>query len=161
MAGTAVLGTSLVDDLIPRVDELRRDLHADFGVRQYRVYTVKRVWSESRRGAGDALYVNETELIPAPRIDWGSLKQTLSDIGVDEDGSITLHEVSLTYTESELNPSNLAANEEFFFKVVDGLGQGIAARYFTPQDRPVPDREHEIGWVVTLRHSHFEAGGGL
>jgi hypothetical protein len=47
----AILDTTLVDDLVPTIDELRT-LNDEFGTRQQRVFTVRRTWNGARRGEG-------------------------------------------------------------------------------------------------------------
>lgn len=159
MAGSAVLGTNLVDELVPMVDELKGDLYRDMGVRQYRTYLVRRRWSGARRSEGTVTVLSRTELTPAPRVDFGGLRTQLEPHGFLEDGSVRLTEVSLTYTEAELTGRPLADNEEFFYKLVDAHGQASKTRYFTPTDAPLEvDREKNIGWRVPLKR--FEPQGG-
>lgn len=159
MTGSAVLGTNLVDELVPMVDELKGDLYRDMGVRQYRTYLVRRVWSGARRGEGTVTVLSRTELTPAPRVSFGGLRNQLEPQGLLEEGAARLTEVSLTYTEAELTGKPLAANEEFFFKLIDAHGQASKTRFFTPTDAPLEvDREKDIGWRVSLKR--FEPQGG-
>jgi hypothetical protein len=159
MAGSAVLGTNLVDELVLMVDELKGGLYADMGVRQYHTYRVRRVWSGERRGEGTVTVLLRQELTPAPKVAFERLHNQLEPQGLLEEGGALLTEVSLTYTEAELTGRPLAANEEYFFKLVDAQGQATKTRYFTPTDAPlVVDREKDIGWRVPLKR--FEPQGG-
>ena len=152
MGGTAILGTNLVDRLVPMTDRLRGRLNAMAGVRQYAVYRVRRVWSGGRRGEGTATTTLREELTPAPKVDFASLRNHLEPQGLIEEGGALLTEVSLTYTEAELTGRPLGPAEEFFLRLVDIQGQGSRDRYFEPTDAPlVVDRERDIGWRVPLR----------
>jgi len=159
VAGSATLGTNLVDRLVPMVDRLRSSLYPAMGVRQYAVYLVRRRWSGARRGEGTITVLSRVELTPAPRVDFGGLRTQLEPHGFLEDGSVRLTEVSLTYTEAELTGRPLAANEEFFYKLVDAHGQASKTRYFTPTDAPLEvDREKDIGWKVSLKDCDPQGG---
>ena len=159
MPGSAVLDTSLVDSLLPVVDSLR-ELHTSFGTRSWQVYTVKRTWSGSRRGEGNGVDPDYTdsavELTPSPEV-MDRRRRMLDPTGMDEVGEVELHEVSLTYTETDLLGAaggNLAANVEFFYKLVGTHGQLQVTRYFVIGKRPViADREKTIGWIVTLERA--------
>jgi hypothetical protein len=155
--GSATIGTNLVDSLLGTVDDLRGSLNTDMGTRQWRVYVVRRVWSGERRGEGtssDTL----TELTPQPLVGPNDLFYTSSAAGLEEDGNVTLSEVSLTYTEDELNPS-AAANEDVFYLLRDAHGQSIADRYFTVSEPPKPDRVNTIGWIVRLKQATVDGCG--
>ena len=160
MAGSAILGSNLIDELVPIIDECRETLHADFGYRQYRVYLVRRRWSGTRRGEGTLSAISSTELVPSPRVEWRPLKTDLTEIGLDEDGPIVITEVSLTYTEAELTGQTIAATDEFFYGFTEtaGLGQSIRDRTFVPSSRPlIADREKNMGWQVELVKSDAPA----
>jgi hypothetical protein len=151
LVGASVMGTDLIDDLVvDPVDGLRDELYREFGVRQFRTYLVRRVWSDTCVGRGSMRVTQRQELIPAPDV---VLEDTheLTPGGLQASGTATLHEVSLTYTQNQLLGEPLANNEEFHYLVVDGLGQGISRRLFIPADHPTPDREEGIGWDVKIR----------
>lgn len=148
--GLATMGTNLVDEIAPIADSLRDELHADFGVRQFRCYLLKAIWSGGRVGLGAKRISYIKELIPAPRVKLDD-RHDLTPGGLQESGIATLTEVSLTYTQAQLLGEPMAAGEEFFYLLVDGLGQGISRRVFVPQDHPWPDREKDIGWQVKIR----------
>lgn len=154
MSGSATLGTNLVDSLVPIADELRGSLHADFGVRQFRVWTVSRAWSGGEVGEGSSSDV-ELELTPSPLVkSWlnriSGLDWRLEPCGIDEAGLVRLSEISLTYTEAELIGDGLANGVEWFIKLSDGRGQEVADRYFTVTRPPFPDRINDIGWTMEL-----------
>lgn len=156
MSKNAVLGTNLVDKLVPTADALRESLHDAFGVRQYRVYTVLRTWSGGSTGEGDPSD-QEVELIPKPKVEMlpyqgvSGLRLTQEECGIDEVGIIRLREVSLQYAEEELAGPVLQAGQEFFYKITDGQGQLIRDRYWVIYKTPVPDRNLDLGWTIELR----------
>lgn len=150
MSGSATLGASLVDDLVADIDELRGELHADFGVRPFRVYTVLRSWTGEQEGEGSHFDVI-SEITPQPRVGfWDGYKFALTPLGTHEDGEVQISEVSLTYTYDELSGGTLGLNQQWFYVLVDAHGQGCPDRYLRINRPPFPDREKNIGWEVRL-----------
>ncbi len=157
MPGSATIGTNLVDSLLGMVDDLRGSLNPDMGVRQWRVYVVRRVWSDGRVGEGtpaDTL----TELTPQPLIQSYNLFYEISPAGLDESGTVIASEVSLTYTEDELQPSP-GVGEEILYLLRDAHGQSIADRYFVLSAPPEPDRTNTIGWILKLKEIQVDGCG--
>lgn len=159
MPGSATLGTNLVDSLIPDVvDGLRDDLHPEFGVRQFSVFTVRRAWSGSGVGEGD-FTDTESEITPQPLVEPYRTRFELEACGINEAGLVRLREVSLTYTEEELtgfigeNATGLEANEQWLYKLTDAQGQEIQTSYWVLKQRPFPDRIQDIGWVLELERA--------
>jgi len=157
MPGTAILDPDvLVDSLITDViDGLREDLHPQFGVRAFRAFTVLRTWSGRIPGDGAVTEV-ETEIRPQPLVkEWGGsgLHRTLEPCGLDEAGSVTLAEVSLTYTEAEIMGPALARNQQWFWRLAEAHGQATRTRDFLIDKPPYPDRIKDMGWAVYLRRA--------
>lgn len=155
MPGNAILGSNLVDGLLGTVDDLRDSLHTEFGVRQFRVYTVQRTYTSGVIGDGDYVDV-VNELTPQPLVEsWlrnmSGLGQNLEPCGIEESGFVTLREISLTYTEDELTGGGaLAAGVDWFIRIDDGHGQDIMSRRFQVNRPPFPDRIKDIGWTMEL-----------
>jgi hypothetical protein len=147
---TAGAAANLVDDLVPMVDELRNELHADMGIRQFRLYHVHAQWSGGLVGVGAKTITTISEILPAPRLVMADTHH-LTEGGLQEIGVGTLSEVSLSYSEAQLLGKPMAPGAEFFYLTVDGLGQGVQRRVFIPQDHPWPDREKTIGWKFRVR----------
>lgn len=153
LVGTSVLGTNLVDDLVPMIDELRGDLYADMGVRQYRIYQVRRIWSGGAVGVGACRVAYVRELVPSPLLELDD-SHSLTEGGLQATGTATLSEVSLAYTQDQLLGEPLSYGEEFHYLAVDAHGQGLSRRVFIPQDHPVPHRADDTdaaGWRVKVR----------
>jgi hypothetical protein len=152
MGGNAVLNDDvLVDSLVvDLIDDLRGELHPEFGVRPYALVVIRRVWDGDAVGEGSYHDV-ETEILPQPRIwNFGSLEQEPG--GTNERGEVKITEVSLTYTESELVGEGLGDNEEWLFRIDEAHGQGSRSRLFKLNRPPFVDREKDMGWVLYLRH---------
>lgn len=163
MAGNANLGTNLIDQLVPVVDELR-ELQETLGLRQHRVYIVSRQWSNGRVGDGEATDT-EVEILPRPLVlNWkarvSDLKYELEPCGLDEMGMAFIKEVSLTYTEADLVGEYIEGTE-VFVKIEEGEGQATNTRYFTHFKPPFPDRYSEatgaLGWHLYLKSINVEA----
>jgi hypothetical protein len=149
MGGSAVLnGDVLVDSLVADVDDLRDDLHRQFGVRPYRVFVVKRAYQGEMIGDG-AFSDVAVEITPQPRVwQWDGYRWALAAHGLDEKGEIKITEVSLTYTHDELTGGALAPNEQWLIRVGEAHGQGNPDRYFVLSRPPFVDREKDMGWVL-------------
>jgi hypothetical protein len=124
-------------------------------VRQFHVDLIKRQWSGTRRGDGTASVLSTVRLDPRPLVT-DTANKVLQQYGLDEEGQIMLKEVSLTYTEQDLTGGTLADNQEFYYRLTDANGQGIAPRYFIPDKQVRPDRDKDIGWIVRLRRAEVE-----
>lgn len=154
----ATLGNSIVDKLVPKVDALRAKLYGRAGTRPFDVHVVRRRWSGKRRNEGTATIVSDTTLVPPPAVLDAKGKPLTFEAGPtgrQEEGEIDLHEVSLTLAEADLTGSPIAANEEFYFRIV-AAAQGAKPRYYVPRRPPTPDREKEIGWIVYLMRAEIE-----
>lgn len=159
--GTAILDPDvLVDSLVVDViDGLRGDLHPQFGVRPFHVWTVLREWSGETQGEGDYTDV-EVELEPQPRVwNWTGYRWDLTKAGLDDIGEIKVTEVSLSNTYAELTGGTLAANQQWFIKLTEAYGQLQPARYFSHFRPPFPDREKDMGWVLWLRPANVPGCG--
>jgi len=154
MAGSAVLDPNvLVDSLVTDViDGLREDLHPQFGVRAYRVFTILRTWSGRSVGEGTKVDT-EVELRPQPLVHtWDGLKYDLEPCGLNLDGEVKLTEVSLTYTEAELDGGiTLGRNQQWLIRIDEGHGQETRSKFFLHTKPPFIDREKDMGWVLWLR----------
>lgn len=152
MGGSATLGTNLIDRLMPTVDRLRGTLNAQFGTRPFVVQTVLRTWLGPSGMEGDGDYRDVvTTIEPTPHVEkWNGYRGALLAAGVHEDGEIRVSEVSLTYTWDELTGGTLQKNQQFFYRLTDGHGQGQEERILRLNRPPFCDREKSIGWDLWL-----------
>ncbi len=145
----------LADELVSVTDEIRGAVHGALGTRPYRVWVVRRSWSGGRRGVGEPVDT-ETELLPPPRVRRSpQLEKRLRPAGPEEEGDITLTEVSLTYSEDELYPAARTENAEFFYRLDEGHGHDARPRFFVPREPPQARRgdsqRDAIDWRIELR----------
>lgn len=150
----AVLNDEVLGDaLVGAVDDIRREVHGALGTRPHRVSIVTRTWSGVRRGEGSPT-ATVLELDPPPKVTFLGLRNELRPGGREEEGDVLLTEVSLRYTEAELQPST-AKNVEWAYRIEDAHGQGVAPRYFTPIRPPIARRGDHRGdgtdWAITLK----------
>lgn len=154
MAGSAILGTNLVDSLVVDViDGIRGALHPDLGVRHFRVFAVTRTYS-GEFGGPDFADV-ELELDPQPFVmnytTFTTIRSMLEPCGLDEAGMVIMKEISFTYTEAEISgPPADSDTQDFFIKIEEAHGQATVTRYFTPSGPPYPDRIQGMGWAMKL-----------
>lgn len=153
MAGSAVLDPDvLVDSLVTDViDGLREDLHPPFGVRAYRAFTVRRRWSGRLVGEGAAADA-VVELRPQPLVAvWDGLRYSLEPCGLSVAGQVRLTEVSLTYTQAELDGGGaLGRNEQWLIRLDEAHGQASKSRLYTLERPPHVDRVKDMGWILWL-----------
>jgi len=159
MAGSATLNpNTLIDDLITDViDGLREDLHPAFGVRPFRVYTVRRTWSGGIIGSGDPIDI-ETEITPQPNVEpFYDMYRTQEECGYDVAGYVKMTEVSLTYTQSDLLAMEAPEGTQHLIKIMEAHGQGQAPKYCVHAKPPYPDRVKDMGWMMFLTVEQDEA----
>jgi len=162
--GDTLLGSFVGDDCL---DEIRQ-LNADLGARPYRVFLVRTRWSGKRRGQGVESVLEETEILPTPKVaEFSAIQRQLLDIGTDEQGGMNISEISPRYTEWQLlglNPdgSAIAENETFSWEI--SLSRGDAGdkkrRRFMVQGVPGYNASR-LEWTVRLiRAGSDRAAGG-
>jgi hypothetical protein len=156
MPGSAVLGTNLVDSLITDViDGLRDDLNPALGVRQYRVFSVRRTYVGEF--GSDVFSDVEAEITPQPLVQayniYTGIHYDLEPCGLDEVGFIILREISLTYTEDEISGCSSTDLQDFFLKVTDAHGQATKDRLWVPKAPPYADRIKSMGWTLVLKRA--------
>lgn len=145
---------SLVESLGGLVDELRQ-LHTDFGLRPYRVFSVVIGYSGGEVGRGTASVVSEAELLPTPKlVDMKSVRGISRPAGFDEEGNITLRQISPRYTEDDISEiffqQPLPKGSLGFLEVrVDERDGSTKRRRFTVKGTPFRDAG-KFEWSVRL-----------
>lgn len=146
---------TLARGFIGLADSLR-DMLTQFGLRAYKVSLVKVQWSGGRRGKGTAVTIQEKVILPTPKIEsLDSLADVLQPVGMEEQGSLTLSQISGTFTEEELRGYSkegdpIPRDQEFFYEVEFFPNEGEAQkRRFFPASPPTyfPGK---LGWSIRL-----------
>lgn len=156
MAGSATLGSNLIDSLITDVvDGLRGELHPAFGIRQFNVTIIARTYASGYVDDGSYTDV-ETVIDPQPLVLPYKTEFQLMPCGLDEAGLVQLQEVSLTYTEAELVGS-YSQGVEWLYKISDAQGQEIADTFWVLKTKPYPDRIKTLGWIMELEKAGVQS----
>jgi hypothetical protein len=169
------LGRLFAQDMVEVADEIRQ-LNADFGLRPYRVFLVHQLWTGPARGMGQPEEVSRVELLPTPRVeDMTATGRALHAVGLTEDGSLRLAEISARYTEDELLgrtpdvrdpvlPRTGKRAMEFYYEVVHQRRRDDPAlrRRYVP-DAAADLKPGKFGWTVHLKKQQGDAArdGGL
>lgn len=148
-------GQSLVEELGATADDLRQ-LYTDFGLRPYRVFSVVVRWSGGASGLGDAVVVAETELLPTPLLkDMKPIRGVSKPAGRNEEGGITLTQISPRYTEDDIrglfHTQPLGEALDGFLEVrVDSRDGQTLRRRFSVKGAPYRDAG-KFEWSARLR----------
>ncbi len=165
------LGNTLVDALAPTIDCVR-DLYTELGLRSYQVSLVWTRWTGGERGRGNEYIVEVLPLLPTPKLsELTGLEQELKEIGLNEQGNLTVSELSLRFTEDllmgrggPLPPGQpIPPDVNFFWEVYlpEKRGSGIRRRFFPAS---APSRNGgEFEWSITLKEQEGQRlrNGGL
>lgn len=149
--GAAVLGSNLVDSLVPVVDEIRTSLNQELGIRAWRMFAVTRTWSGERIGEGEYTETQVEFDDPQPMIgEWDGQELKQMTCGIDDNGSIDAAHVSMTYTHEQVAGGTLGDNQQFYIKLTEAHGQGQPDRYYRHARPPEPDRRKGLSWNFWL-----------
>lgn len=145
-----------------------RDMQSRAGLRPYSVCIVRmRSAAARRRGDGVSEIVAEWPILPTPKIiDMGALSQVLNADQLREAGTITLEEISITYSEDVLlgrgaDGSPIPPDETVFWEIrfVDGTGKPTQRRRFVPINAPSADMTKAM-WTVSLMRQPIDRDRG-
>lgn len=151
---------SLARALVGPADKLRNLLTVT-GMRAYAVRLVRVRWSGGARGIGETAVVGTPmPILPTPLLlTLDGVSRIVSAIGVDEQGSALLTEVSGCYSEEQLRGMSddgtpTPPDENFFYEIefLRPDGQPGAKRRFSLSGVPeyVPD---QFGWRLRLERA--------
>ncbi len=151
---SAIDRSLLADALVDVVDDIRRSVHGALGTRPWAVAVVTRRWSGGRRGQGHST-VNILDLDPVPRVERVS-KDRMGPAGREAAGSVVLSEVSLRYSEKELQP-HIGDGDEVGYRLTDLRGQRQTPKWYVLSASPVPRRGDKEGdktdWYILLHET--------
>lgn len=145
---------SLADALVGVVDDVRRSVHGALGTRSWKVAIVERTWSGGVRGEGAENRVLRW-LDPVPKVERVS-RDRMGPAGREASGSVVLTEVSLSYTEAELDPKP-SRGGEVAYALVEAKGQQRKTRWFViaapPYARRGDNEDDNIDWYIVLNET--------
>jgi hypothetical protein len=153
---------TLAAELIPIVDEIRQ-LAVDLGANPYRVFLIHEQWPGPRRGQGDPVVISCREIVPPPKVsDMTATRMMLRSVGLTEEGSLLVSQISGHYTEDDLLGKTLdlqdpvksrtgAGDVDFFWEVVENRPSNPAPvrRRYRPDGVPMLSRDG-FQWKVPL-----------
>lgn len=163
-----VLGTPLTTRLVPVVDKIRQ-LYTMFGINSYRVFLVHVQWSGGRIGEGQGIEIAKREILPTPRVSaMSSTTEILHAVGVQEEGGITISQISAKYTEDDLMgrtpdmvepalPRTNGRGTEFFYEIVENRPSTPqpVRRMYVPNAAPALSRD-SFQWTVSLTKRDYD-----
>lgn len=154
-----VAGSTLIDSLVATVD-CARDLYTSLGMRSYQVSLVWTRWSGGERGVGQEFVIETQDILPIPKMaGLGGVAIELKELGSNEQGSVTLSEISLRYAEDLLmgrgGPVPLGQpipfDVSFYWEIALPLGASGQAlrRRFTPSGA-AERKAGSFEWTIRL-----------
>ena len=131
---------TLRDDLIPLVDEIRRDVvDGEAGLRLYTVEIRRRTWSGGAFGKGSSSDVLRT-FDPLPKVKPLPPRLIATAIGAFEEGDRWVWKISATETLDSLGWDNVAKGEQIHY-LIDGKAYTLIRE---------PEKRY-LEWRVHLR----------
>lgn len=150
---------TLVASLVPCVDGIR-DLYTCLGARAYTVSMVRARWSGGERGVGVEEIVEETPILPTPKVEnFLALTQDARPMGTEEVGVVRVSEISARYTEDQLSGTEDDGtpgdpDELFYWEIVIPQPNGMPIRRrFTVEAAPELE-PLRFQWTVLLARTY-------
>lgn len=145
---------SLVEDMHGVVNDARQML-TDFGLRPYRVFSVKVRWTGGAVGRGEPVVIEEREFLPTPEVSVRPVRRDLRAGGAVERGRTTLRQINPDLTEDEIRGlchcgAQHATGVQGFVEVrIDERDGSTVRRRFTVASAPAREAG-AFQWVVDL-----------
>lgn len=164
MTRNSIIGTRpIADKLVDVVDNVRRKVHRALGTRTYRVQIVTRRWSGGDVGLGTPT-TTILEIDPRPRVE-RSEGNRLSPGGQENQGDASVTQISLRYTQDDLQPPT-PPGTEIAWRIIDTGGQRQSDGWYLLSADPVTRRgdlqEDNTDWKVKLKQTsamtNFDGG---
>ncbi len=154
MKDSAIDSNTLTDVLVDVVDDIRREVHGALGTRTWEVAIVTRRWSGDRVGVGTPTK-SVMVLDPNPLVRRNT-RDRMGPAGREAAGSMTLTEVSLRYSQLELQPK-ADATTEIAYRLTEIHGQRMKPRWFVLSAEPVARRgdlpNDNSDWYLVLNET--------
>jgi hypothetical protein len=148
--------------LIPTAD-LIRDLHTRFGMRPYKMRVVRVRWTGGKRGVGTPDIESALDILPTPKImDLAGLTEIVHPVGLDEDGTIMVTEISGRFTDEDLRFARAdgtppGPDEEVWYEIEfprpDGKPGDLRRFYLRAAPMYYADR---FQWQIRLEKAHSD-----
>jgi hypothetical protein len=143
----------LAADLAGCIDDAL-NIYTELCLRAYAVSIVRTRWTGGERGVGQEEFLCRHEILPVPRVVFSGLQKQLLEVGSNEQGQVTVSEISSRYSEdflSLLQPGGGPVDEaqQAYYEVSYPGGQ---RRRFALRGVPVYDPEAVL-WSVYLTRS--------
>lgn len=156
-------GQTLIRSLVPCVDQIR-DLYTSLGARAYQVALIRTQWSGGERGEGQESVVSEELVLPTPLVESvGSVGRSAEQFGLAESGSVTVQQISASYTEDQLVGLGLGGqripDDQSFYWEIRALtpdGTTVRRRFF-PKAVPTLNML-KFEWTVSLEKAGNDRG---
>ena len=139
-----------------------RDMYSRAGLRPYTVTIIRArtLGGAARRGDGPTDIMAEWPVLPTPKLgDTNGIQEIVDADQLRELGTVTLSEISLTYTEDVLlgrgwNGTPVPAQERVYWEIafIDLHLRPTQRRRFVVAGQPFPDVAN-ASWVVTLERA--------
>jgi len=146
---------TLVASLTGCVDSIR-DIYTCLGARTYTVSMIRTRWSGGSRGVGVEEVLEETMILPTPKISTlTALSTEQLSIGEEEIGAMQLSEVSARFTEDDLTGISMDGtpipnDQNFYYEVQFPQPDGSAKRRrYSPDSAPNYD-PLKFQWELSL-----------
>lgn len=135
---------SLVDDLIPVVDQARQFI-ADTGFRVHSINAVKLDWSSTGGIGIGTPVITRVPITPTPKVLKYTTEQIIESGGAITDADFNVSKISARYTLEELNGGILPKYIEFFWEI-DGVFYTVTGY-----------QKRALSWNIHLRRTNRHA----
>ena len=149
-----MFSNTLAQKLVPVADRIR-DIFTQFGTRPYLVRIIRTKWSGGKRGFGRESVLSDTAITPTPKVtDLAGITEILTPIGLEEQGSILVTEISGRFTEAILQGNDPVGNEpdvdeNIFYEIEFPRPDGSVRRRFGIRAAPT-FKPTQLQWMITL-----------
>jgi hypothetical protein len=149
------IANALTSKLVPCIDAIR-NINTTLGAYAYSVWLVHTRWSGGERGEGVEELLSAEPVLPTPCLGARTaLEETIQSVGRDEVGTLTMTEISLSYTQDCLLGNGVGGapcplDQNFYWEVRFPQPDGTTVnRRFLPRSVPSTDST-SVQWIINL-----------